>query len=73
MDNQTQTFLRAMGPSLKQIASETGISYGYLRLIASGTQEPGPDVRRKLVEWGEQTLPRARAALTALRRTLPAD
>jgi len=73
MDTPARDFLRVLSPNLKRIADEAGIDYGYLRQIAAGTQDAGPEVRRKLVDWGAANLPQFRRALEVLRRTLPLE
>jgi len=70
MDTPTRSFLKALSPNLKRISDEAGIDYGYLRQIASGKQDAGLDIRRKLVAWGDANLPLMETALRQLRATL---
>lgn len=72
MDTPTRDFLHTFGPRLRQIADEAGIDYDYLRQLSrKDAPDAGPEIRRKLLAWGEARAPKIEAALRRLRCSLP--
>ena len=58
MHNDGAALVRALTPTLKELAGELGVGYATVRAWADGTRRPGRRNRRKLAELAQR---RARA------------
>jgi transcriptional regulator with XRE-family HTH domain len=64
----TQKALRALTPSLRQVAEETGLSYSTLKAWSAGERTPRGDHLARIAEYLEGRAGELRELATALRR-----